>query len=286
MSARQSEDNLGLGGMLPDPAVLERMLSAAGLRVNGAGAVQSMAGGNPNQPHQSQNNPHAGTATTSSNNITSFAAALESIVREEQEAAAAADAAAANAALLRAASEQQLRGGGGGGGGGGGVAAAAPPLPLPHFKACCLCKIEQPIDNFYRVVTSKDGRDARCRTCDAKKCAERRKRRRERQELEGGDNNGDGDGDGDGDGRERQPPLPAEKLCRKCAASKPASSFYRNRASGDGLCDLCKPCFNGAAEARRDEKVRQRAKAAAAAAALSPAGVAAVAESSEGLSEA
>ena len=243
MSARQSEDGLGLGGMLPDPAVLERMLSAAGLRgtVNGGPSMETAsAAGNPNN-HQPQ---------TQTQNQTSFAAALESIVREEQEAAAAAEAAAANAALLRAASEQQqqqqLRGGGGGGG------AAAPYLPL--FKACRVCRVEQPIDNFYRVVTSKDGRDARCRACDARQCAERRRRRRERQEREGNGGSGGGGGEegeeGDGGGEEQQQ-LPAEKLCRRCAASKPASSFYRNRASGDGLCDLCKPCFNGAAEARK-----------------------------------
>ena len=235
MSARQSEDGLGLGGMLPDPAVLERMLSAAGLRVHGeaSGMAASIAGA-PNQP-QNQNQ-HATT--------TSFAAALDSIVREEQEAAAASAAAAA------AAAPQPL----------------ALPLPLPpqaaapFRKVCRLCRLEQPLDSFYRVSTSRDGRDARCRTCDARKCAERRKRRRERR-----DEDSEGGG-GSGDGRELPPLPPTEKLCRSCAVSKPAASFYVNRANCDGLCDTCRPCFNAAAAERKAVKVRLRRQAAAAAA--------------------
>ena len=243
MSARQSEDGLGLlGGMLPDPAVLERMLSAAGLRVNGAAGTAAAtaaiaAAGNLNEP---QNQYAAATATTS------FAAALESIVREEQEATAAAEAATADAALLRAASEQQRRAASG-------AAAAAPPQ-APLLKVCRLCRVEQPLDSFYRVSTSRDGRDARCRACDARKCAERRKRRREERHEGGPDSDSEGEGG-----------APTEKLCRKCGVLKPADSFYRNRASGDGLCDACKPCFNAAAGARRDEKVRRRREEAEAA---------------------
>lgn len=245
MSARPSED--GLGRMLPDPTVLERMLSAAGLRVNGngGGATSIAATGTPNLQAQHPSQQHA---------TTSFAAALESIVREELEAAAAAEAAAADTALRRAS----------------GPAAAARPLsssrsapqpqpqPPPPRKRCRLCKAEQPLENFYRVSTAKDGRDARCRTCDARKCAERRKRRRERQEPAA-------DQGGNGNGEPAAPP-PAEKLCKKCTLLKPAGSFYRNRASNDGLCDLCKPCFNAAAGARKDAKVRQRREEAAAAA--------------------
>ena len=192
MSARQSEDGLGLlGGMLPDPAVLERMLSAAGLRVNGAAGTAAAtaaiaAAGNLNQP---QNQYAAATATTS------FAAALESIAREEQEAAAAAEAATADAALLRAASEQQRRAAAG-------AAAAAPPQ-APLLKVCRLCRVEQPLDSFYRVSTSRDGRDARCRACDARKCAERRKWRREERHEGGPDS--DSEGEGGGSDREALP---------------------------------------------------------------------------------
>jgi hypothetical protein len=44
----------------------------------------------------------------------------------------------------------------------------------------------------------------------------------------------------------KQPETPAivEKRCIDCATLKPASEFWKNTASGDGLFDYCSPCGN------------------------------------------
>jgi hypothetical protein len=34
------------------------------------------------------------------------------------------------------------------------------------------------------------------------------------------------------------------KYCSKCGEAKPTSDFHKNKASRDGLCTYCKPCWN------------------------------------------
>lgn len=93
-------------------------------------------------------------------------------------------------------------------------------------KTCTSCTLSLPLSSFGPKRSSKDGLNCYCRECDRQIARERRERN-----------------------RARNAELPAEKRCPNCGEVKPASEFYKNEGSSDGLGGYCKSCTSkGAVE--------------------------------------
>lgn len=84
--------------------------------------------------------------------------------------------------------------------------------------------------------TAKDGRQYRCRACSAAAKKGQYQRAVERPKVE-----------------------VTEKRCPTCGETKPASEFYKNRGTRDGLQGYCKPC-HGAHQRRTQDLPRKQAR--------------------------
>lgn len=101
-------------------------------------------------------------------------------------------------------------------------------------KRCPRCQRSKPLVEFYRSSATKDGRQGHCKACN-------REILRERAALQPRKS------------RVRVSAPAGYKWCADCDAIKPADEFPRNRNSGDGLAQYCKPCHNARG---RESKIR------------------------------
>lgn len=88
------------------------------------------------------------------------------------------------------------------------------------MKKCSQCFIEKPIIEFHIANKSKDGRQAKCKSCMASYYAAWRGQRIESPAIE----------------------QPQSKRCLECHVEKPISQFGRRSVSLDKKHYLCKEC--------------------------------------------
>ncbi len=101
-------------------------------------------------------------------------------------------------------------------------------------KVCRICGETKPRSEFYPVRGSRGGVGSRCRDCSR----ERAKRwARERPDV--------------------LEPTRSVKRCPRCKQFKPASAFYRNKRSHDGLGTYCKSCDRERDQERARARVKQ-----------------------------
>jgi len=87
----------------------------------------------------------------------------------------------------------------------------------PTSKTCKECRIEKPLTEFYRDLSTKNGFNGRCKVCFS---VYRKQYRTKKANTE----------------------VPLLKNCPKCNTEKPSSDFYRSRGEKDGLAYDCKEC--------------------------------------------
>lgn len=102
-------------------------------------------------------------------------------------------------------------------------------------KVCTKCKIEHPVENFYKNRTTKDGMDNQCMVCHKEyQCPTESNKQRNRFS-------------------------PYEKLlvkeghckCTKCGIEKELSEFAKNKAKRSGRSSWCKLCHRGVASSKK-----------------------------------
>lgn len=99
----------------------------------------------------------------------------------------------------------------------------------PGHKVCARCRTEKPLEEFYRLRSSADGRQVWCRDCH--RAAFERKRREvgilpaaEWRLLR------------------RTRAVRPERRCVSCSKIKPRSDFHRNASSLGGTTSICRAC--------------------------------------------
>ena len=92
-------------------------------------------------------------------------------------------------------------------------------------KKCSTCKEEKTINDFYRLNSSKDGKQGRCKICqkDANKKSRAKRPKKVKNSLTLSS---------------------IVKLCRACEESKSVDLFYKNSKTKDGLFPKCKKCVD------------------------------------------
>lgn len=108
--------------------------------------------------------------------------------------------------------------------------------PYEHAeKRCSTCKAVKYLSEFSRNSRSKDGYQARCRTCSAQVRRNSRAKLRQRSD------------------EEIALHRPESKICYACRQRKPADEFSTRRCSKDGLTADCRECRLQKIKAKRQE---------------------------------
>jgi len=89
-----------------------------------------------------------------------------------------------------------------------------------NTKICPCCKIEKPVDMFYKSSRRKDGLDFYCISCNREKVKRSKEKNLARRVAV------------------------SEKKCSCCGEIKPSEQFYIDNDKKDGLSTFCKSCKN------------------------------------------
>lgn len=105
-------------------------------------------------------------------------------------------------------------------------------------KICTKCKIEKPISEFHKKLSSKDGFQSRCKECFKNRPSKQYDINIVNEHIKKG----------------------TRKTCCKCEVEKPVTEFHKDKKSKDGYNTQCKECRNKAsAEWYKRNKEKKKA---------------------------
>jgi hypothetical protein len=114
-----------------------------------------------------------------------------------------------------------------------------PPKPIPTEKACAICRIVQPLENFARNNRRPDGRGSYCKPCAREKYQQPAVERK----------------------RSVEQPVEGEQKCRECGEVKPYNEYHWESDKGRYRY-RCRSCVYAQSKAywRAEGSERQRAR--------------------------